>query len=427
MIARPGSETSMSPTPQNGLIEPADRQRLLDALRGFALLGILLANIPWFNRPLSAPSLRIDPGDGPAGVAAWAVHVFVEGKFWLLFATLFGVGFAMMQQRLESKGQDFVSIQWRRSLALICFGLVHAVLLWPGDVLMTYGLSAVILLAFQRMPDSVWWKTGLGLYVSLALLLLTIGGLISRQPAAVVAAVEPEMQAAAISGAERLAAVEAIYREGSYLAVTGQRWRELFETAVPNALLASLWVTLGAFLLGGWLWRHGPLRNPGLHRRFWVRSFIGAALLGAPMAMLSLSFGTQFDAGTNIGHAIQADAWMMLANLPLALLWLSAFVLLWQTPIGERALAWLAPAGRMALTHYLSQSLICSLLFFGYGLGWYGQLDRLALALIAMTLCVAQWWVSPLWLSAFHYGPMEWAWRALSYGERPPLRRARPV
>jgi uncharacterized protein len=412
----------MLPPPLHRLPDPSTRHRLLDALRGFALLGILLMNIEWFSRWLLDQSLRIDPGAGPAGIAAWLVYVCVQGKFWLLFATLFGVGFALMQERLEADGRPFVRIQCRRSLALIGFGLLHALLLWPGDVLMLYGLSALLLLAFRRLPGTVLWLTGLGLYLGVVLYSLAVGWLLGWLPAEVMTELAGELS----PGAARIAAVEAIYRDGSFLAVTAQRLRDLGEL-VPVILFGQLPMALGSFLLGVWLWRSGPLRTPGAHRRFWVRMLIAGALLGVPLLTLSLSIGTQLDMATEPGTTVLAQSWMMLASLPLGLLWLSAFVLLWQSAVGARVLGLLAPAGRMALTHYLAQSLICSLLFFGYGLGWYGQLDRLEQVLLALAICTAQWLVSPLWLSAFQYGPMEWLWRALSYGEWPRFRRSAAV
>lgn len=408
----------MLPPPLNSPTDPAVRQHLLDALRGFALLGILLMNIEWFSRWLLDQSLRIDPDSGPAGLAGWIVYVFVQGKFWLLFATLFGVGFALMQERLEADGRPFVPIQRRRSLALIGFGLLHIVLIWPGDVLMLYGLSALILLAFRRLPQTVLWMTGLGLYLGVVMYSLGVGWLLGWLPADVMAELAGEIS----PDAGRIAAVEAIYREGSFLAVTAQRLSDLGELAAA-ILMGQLPMALGGFLLGVWLWRSGRLRDPAAHRPFWVYALIAGGALGVPLVMLALSSGTRLDMATDPGTTVVAQAWMMLASLPLALLWLSAFVLLWQLPVGTRVLGLLAPAGRMALTHYLSQSLICSLLFFGYGLGWYGQLDRLEQVLLAVAICGTQWLISPLWLSAFHYGPMEWLWRALTYGERPPFRR----
>lgn len=408
----------MLPPPLNSPLDPAARHHMLDALRGFALLGILLMNIEWFSRWLLDQSLRIDPGAGAAGIASWTVYVFVQGKFWLLFSLLFGVGFALMQERLEADGRPFVRIQARRSLALIGFGLLHATLIWPGDVLMLYGLSALVLLAFRRLPQTVLWMTGLGLYLGVVLYSLTVGWLLGWLPAEVMAELSGEIS----PDAARIAAVETIYREGSFLAVTAQRLRDLGEL-VAVILMGQLPMALGCFLLGVWLWRSGRLRDPAAHGRFWAVSLMGGLTLGVLLTMLSLSIGTQLDMATDPGTTVLAQAWMMLASLPLGLVWLSAFVLLWQLPVGARILGLLAPAGRMALTHYLAQSLVCSLLFFGYGLGWYGQLDRLEQVLLALAISGTQWLISPLWLSAFHYGPLEWIWRALTYGEQPPFRR----
>lgn len=408
----------MLPPPLNAPEDPQSRLRMLDALRGLALAGILLMNIEFFSRWLLDQSLRIDPAAGPAGIAGWLVYVFVQGKFWLLFAMLFGIGFALMQERLEANGRPFVRIQVRRSLALIGFGLLHAVLLWPGDVLLIYGLAALILLAFRRLPEIVLWLTGLGLYLGVALFSLLVAGALSLLPADALTELG-EISASA----EQIAAVDAIYRDGSFLAITLQRLSDLGDLAAAIAM-GQLPMALGAFLIGLWLWRSGRLRDPAAHRRFWTLGLLIGAVLGGALTALSLSVGTQLSLITEPGTTLLAQSWMLLANPGLALVWLAGFVLLWQTSTGARVLGLLAPAGRMALTHYLTQSVICSLLFYGYGLGWYGQLDRLEQVLLALALVAAQWLVSPLWLSTFHYGPAEWLWRWLTYGERPPFRRA---
>lgn len=285
--------------------------------------------------------------------------------------------------------------------------------------MLIYGLAALILLAFRRLPEVVLWLTGVGLYLGVALFSLLVGGALSLLPADALAELSGEISATA----EQIAAVDAIYRDGGFLAITLQRLADLGDLAAA-IVMGQLPMALGAFLIGLWLWRSGRLRDPAAHRRFWTLGLLIGALVGGALTALSLSIGTQLSLITEPGTTIVAQSTMLLANPGLALVWLAGFVLLWQTSIGVRVLGLLAPAGRMALTHYLTHSVICSLLFYGYGLGWYGELDRLQQVLLALAIVVTQWLLSPLWLSTFHYGPAEWLWRWLTYGERPAFRRA---
>jgi uncharacterized protein len=217
-----------------------------------------------------------------------------------------------------------------------------------------------------------------------------------------------------------------IYATGSYLEISLHRATEYFTVMLETVLMFQVPMALGVFLLGAWLLRSGRIQNARAHLRFWVVCLVLGALVGALFIRLSLSVGTSFDLKTGLGDALLAAGLMSLGSLPLSMAYVAAFVLLFQTGVGARVLGLLAPAGRMALTHYLLQSLVCGLLFYGYGLGWYGQVDRWGQVQIALLIFVAQVALSPLWLQRFRYGPMEWLWRALTYGQRPAMRRTSP-
>src|SRR5690606_37350633 len=134
-----------------GPLDPARRIAVLDVLRGFALLGILLMNIEFFTRPLQGIALGFDPSlEGADYVAGWSVMAFVQGKFWTLFSLLFGIGFALMLERAEAAGARFAGTYARRLLALLPIGLAHALLLWAGDILVPYALAGLLLLLLFR-------------------------------------------------------------------------------------------------------------------------------------------------------------------------------------------------------------------------------------------------------------------------------------
>ncbi|MFN7782848.1 MAG: DUF418 domain-containing protein [Lysobacterales bacterium] len=399
---------------------PEDRLHLMDALRGFALLGILLMNIEFFNRSVHDFMSGMDTSPGAAGIAAWVVYVFVQGKFWVLFSLLFGMGFALMQDRLEGSGRPFGKLYFRRTLALMGFGLLHIVLLWPGDILFAYSLTAIMLMAFLQVRGVAVLITGLGLYFGVSTLWVLLGGVMGFMPEEAKAEMAAEMGKSVALGAES----DRIYATGSYLEISLHRATEYFTVMLETVLMFQVPMALGVFLLGAWLLRSGRIQNARAHLRFWVVSLLLGALVGALFIRLSLAVGTSFDLKTGLGDALLATGLMSLGSLPLSMAYVAAFVLLFQTGVGARVLGLLAPAGRMALTNYLLQSLICGLLFYGYGLGWYGQVDRWGQVQIALLIFVAQVALSPLWLRHFRYGPMEWLWRALTYGQRPAMRRA---
>jgi len=399
---------------------PEDRLHLMDALRGFALLGILLMNIEFFNRSVHDYMSGIDTSPGAAGWAAWIVYVFVQGKFWVLFSLLFGMGFALMQDRLEGTGRPFGRLYFRRTLALMAFGLLHIVLLWPGDILFAYSITALMLMAFLKVRGVAVLITGLGLYFAVSALWVLLGAALGFMPEDAKAGMAEEMSKALSLAIES----DRIYATGGYLEISLHRAQEYFTVMLQTVLMFQVPMALGVFLLGAWLLRSGRIQNAGAHLRFWTLTLLLGGLLGAFFVHSSLGVGVNFDVRTEMGDALLAAGLMALGNLPLSMAYLAAFVLLFQTGLGARVLGLLAPAGRMALTHYLLQSLVCSLLFYGYGLGWYGEVDRWEQVQIALMIFAAQVALSPLWLRHFRYGPLEWFWRGLTYGHLPALRKS---
>lgn len=399
---------------------PEDRLHLMDALRGFALLGILLMNIEFFNRSVHDYMSGIDTSPGAAGIAAWIVYVFVQGKFWVLFSLLFGMGFALMQDRLEGTGRPFGRLYVRRTLALMAFGLLHIVLLWPGDILFAYSITALVLMAFLKVRGVAVLITGMGLYFAVSALWVLLGAALGFMPEDAKAGMAEEMSK------ELSLAIESdrIYATGGYLEISLHRAQEYFTVMLQTVLMFQVPMALGVFLLGAWLLRSGRIQNAGAHLRFWTLTLLLGGLVGAFFVHSSLSVGVNFDLRTQMGDALLAAGLMALGSLPLSMAYLAAFVLLFQTGLGARVLGLLAPAGRMALTNYLLQSLVCSLLFYGYGLGWYGEVDRWGQVQIALLIFAAQVALSPLWLRHFRYGPLEWFWRGLTYGHLPALRKS---
>src|SRR5690606_11116636 len=179
------------------------------------------------------------------------------------------------------------------------------------------------------------------------------------------------------------------YAHGNYFQVVIQRGRDFLTLGVQGALMV-IPMALGVFMLGAWLVRSGRMHDVASQRGWFARLALWTLPLGAEFVTLSMSVGESFDGMREMGPMLLAQGLMMLGSLPLALGYLSLLVLGLGLPGISRVLGWLAPAGRMALTHYLLQSLVASSLFFGYGLGWWGQLGRGAQVLLALAIFALQ-------------------------------------
>lgn len=414
-------------------IAPGERIAALDVIRGFALLGIFLMNVEYFSRSTLANGQGLPAGlEGIDLVAGWLVHVFVQGKFWTIFSLLFGMGFAAMLSRAQATGRDFTGIYLRRTLALLGFGLAHGILVWSGDILHAYALLAlVLLLCFRHTPVSRLWRWGLGLYLApvllIAVALVAMPGDAPSPPAGGDAAEAAEDAGAArraerlAERAELLAASERIMREGSYPEAVAQRAREI--RVHLGSLPFAGWFILGVFLIGAWLLRSGAIVEPARHQRLF-RGLVFAGLpAGVALALTSASIGTSFAGGESELPMLRAMLPMLLANLLMALGYVGAIVLALQSPRWARRLAILAPAGRMALTNYLLQSVVGTLVFHGYGLGLYGEVPRAWQVVFVAGVFAIQLAVSAWWLERFRHGPAEWLWRSITYLRPQPMRR----
>lgn len=406
-------------------VSASERIQLLDILRGFALLGIFLMNIEFFSRSLLDVSTGIESGlSAPSWLADAFVYTFVRGKFWTLFSLLFGMGFAVMLARAQAAGRPFAGLYLRRTVGLLLIGLAHGLFLWSGDILFSYALTAfALLLFFRNTPVSRLWKWGTFFYALLVLLML-----VGAAGMAAVAA-DPQLAAAAGSGgAEAAASIAALrdteivaYTTGTYADANALRWTYFLQHLGNNGFLVPM--VLGMFLVGAWLVRSGAMADPGAHRRLFVRLVLWGGVLGLAVTLWSLAIDPDpaMDPAAPAAAPMVAMALHMLGSPLMALAYVGIVVLAWQS--GARWLGVLAPAGRMALTNYLVQSLVGTLLFYGYGLGLWGDVSRAAQTLIVIVVFALQVVASRWWLEHFRFGPVEWVWRAFTYLQRPPMRR----
>lgn len=424
---------TVSQDPGPAPVAPRERIAALDVIRGFALLGIFLMNVEYFSRSTLTIAQGMPPDlEGIDHLAGWLIYVFVQGKFWTMFSLLFGMGFAVMLSRARTAGRAFVGIYLRRTLALLGFGLAHGILIWSGDILHAYALLAfLLLLFFRRTPVDRLWRWGIGLYavpligIAVALAAMpvqdpAVGGA-AEQAAGADAVKDGDAAEAEARFAALVAESERVMREGRYGEAVVQRARELLLHL--NMLVFGGWLILGMFLIGAWLLRSGAMVEPARHLRLFRWLTFAGLPTGIALALLSASLGTSFALDQADPVMLRAVLLMLLANPLVCLGYVGAIVLALQSPRWAPRLAILAPAGRMALSNYLLQSLVGTLVFYGYGLGLYGQVPRawqvvLVAGVFALQLALSAWW-----LERFRYGPAEWLWRSITYLRLQPMRR----
>ncbi|MBX7072316.1 MAG: DUF418 domain-containing protein [Pirellulales bacterium] len=390
-------------------IEPgASRLVEVDALRGFALFGILVVNSAVFASPYYGSGLADPAFTSPLDQATrWLLATFFEGKFYLLFSFLFGYSFTLQMASAERAGANFLPRIWRRQIGLALIGIAHAVLLYPGDILTTYAVLGLVLLALRRISDRRALQLAVLLVVLIALLLATAGltmWLLSEGP-------DP----ATIHADSRQAI--AAYRQSPATALC-QNLRDLPESLLGIGLLQAP-SALAMFLLGLVAGRRRLFAELLDHRHILQRMLWIGMLVGLPGALGYAYATTRFNdlAISVLGLAL---GWLTAPLLTGA--YIAAAMLAFQTPRGGQAARRLAPAGRMALSNYLLQSLVCALIFTAYGLGEVGRIAPPAVLLLACGIFTGQLALSDWWLREHTYGPVEWLLRALTLAKWPAWR-----
>ena len=380
-------------------VAQAERYSALDTLRGLALLGVLLVNLLGdFRISLAEHILTFHTHPDWADRAVdTIVAALLEFKAFALFSLLFGVGLAVLAERAAARRVEVVRFLVRRLLVLLALGLCHLLLIWNGDILTLYAVCGLLLIPFLRLPAAGLATAGVTAFAVTFIL-----------PSAALWPTEETFDALA-SEAMR------VYSEGSFGDVLSFHWRETRLLILP-LLANSLPKTWGLMALGAAGWRAGLFREPHRHRASLRALVLLGGLVGASATALSV-----YSASTGRPIGIPSLFVEASSSLPLALAYAAGLLLALQFPVVARATAPFAAAGQMALTNYLSQSVVLSLLFYGYGLGLFGQLGSAAAVMLGIALYASQMTFSWMWLLRFRFGPVEWFWRSLTYGRWQPM------
>ena len=392
------------------------RIQTLDVMRGVAVLGILAVNAAAFALPMNAtmaPEQSPFPLSGSSATAYWLVEVFFRQKFVTLFSMLFGVSIFLVggERKDAARGR----VLRRRLMWLALFGVIHGAAFWYGDILLLYAWSGLFVMLMRSMPARPLILFGIAATLALATMQAVTMWLTVNGPAELVEAMNNDSMALA-DGA--VAASIAAYRSG---------W--------PAALIENLkaWGILQSASLFGYVFATIPLMMLGLglfkagffHARLPNRVYVALIAVGAAvLTLLGLLEWREIAAGPEVEAT---GGWAeVVASYPIfiTLAYASGLILL-----TSRGVGWVrrlfAPVGQMAFTNYLTQTLIMTTLFYmPWGPRLMGQVDYPAQWAIVVAVWALQLIWSPLWLSRFRMGPLEWLWRRLSYGHDLPLRRA---
>ncbi len=372
----------MSATP----LQPIQNRILvLDVLRGFALFGVLLVNMLDFSGSALRAGTLGTRGTELDQLIEAAIAFFAVTKFYLLFSFLFGVGFAVQMRRSAGSGRSFVGMYLRRLAVLLAIGMAHAILVWDGDILRLYAVAGVLLLLVRKLPTRV-------LLGSAAI--IAVAALIYFGTASDLGQVSEMMLMDEIG----------LFSSGTYGQLVSYRANASFvlDIQIPMVLVM--------FLLGLVVGREGWLDEPNRYQPFlrrWWKWALPVGLIGNALMLLGYAEGNM--AFVSVGVHIGAPA--------LSFVYASAVLL------NAERLGWMAPVGQMALSNYLTHSLVCTTLFYGYGFGLYDQVAPLATLGLVLVIYGAQVVISGWWMRRFRFGLMEWLWRTLTYWKAQPLQR----
>jgi uncharacterized protein len=425
----------------------SNRITIIDTIRGVALLGILLMNIPFFANPHQFDfDLRLrNEFSGINYYTWWAVNGFFEGTMRGLFTILFGAGCILLLSRLEKKGPTVsaADIYYRRLLWLLMFGLINAyVFLWPGDILYSYAICGLFLFPFRNM------KAKYLLIIAISLFTITTAkdtwkaysqkqiriegekALVVEKQGQKLTPAQEEAKGAWMGFQERTK-VENIRKAADGEVAKIQQnyfgvWAHLKNIVMwleTTKFYSSFFLDIMLLLfLGMGLFKLGVLTGQQSKSFYWILFFAGYGI-GLTLSYLRMNafLVSNFDP-TRYIDAVRIDVYQA-KRMALTLGHLSFFMLLYKYNVAKNLLRWLSKVGQMAFTNYLMQSIFCTLIFYGYGFGLFGKLQRYEQYYVVGAVWLFQIIFSNVWLKYYQFGPFEWAWRSLTYWKKQPMRR----
>ncbi|MCJ0933766.1 DUF418 domain-containing protein [Mammaliicoccus sciuri] len=371
------------------------KQRIfsIDALRGFSLLGILLMNILTFAYPYQIinPFEFFQHQDG-----AWfkISSLFIIASFYPIFAFLFGYGLSIMYQNSLDKGLNYYPMITRRLLFLLLLGIIHGVFIFYGDILSTYALLGLIAIIFVRLKPQytlIALSIGIGIFVLLYLLPMIL--------------LKDVTQIESFVGLQELERVNNILSSADYVSIIGFNLK-YFGMNIANAILVGPFSILPIMLFGIYAHQINWFNKIKQHKNLYMVIGVVVLILGLAIKMIQIVLE---------GSVTSQLMSQMIGGPIVALSYIMFFVILCEDQTVRKILTPLQSIGKLSLTTYISQSIICILIFYGVGLNYYGKLPVLTIYIIGIVIYCVQLIVSYLYLLRFKQGPLEKLWRKVTY------------
>lgn len=397
----------------------AERIQSLDILRGVAILGILIMNIQSFAMP-GAAYLNPTVYGSLEGSDYWIwifSHLFADQKFMTLFSLLFGAGILLVSRRMEETSGSSVKFHFKRNFWLLVIGLTHAYLIWYGDILVTYALCSFLVFWLRNNSPRTLVIIGLLVLSVPSLLYLFFSASLPMMP-------EQELTELRLDWHPNSEMITQEITE-----VTGSLGEQLshniqaaLEMQTFVFFILFFWRASGLMLIGMALHKWGILSASRPNAFYW-KGMLSSFAIGIPLTIYGIV--QNFDAGWTMEYSMfTGSSFNYWGSLATSFGYICAVMLFSKSSVATVFKARLAAIGQMALTNYISQSLIGVGIFFGVGFGLFGEVSRTYQLFITLCIWALQFAWSKPWLEAFRFGPLEWLWRSLSYMKFQPMKKS---
>ena len=400
-------------------VAPQERVQLFDVLRGFCLFGVLWSNLnDWYT--VAEPVTTLDHA------LRWTQDWLVESRFYSMLGFLFGIGFAMQLTRAAQRGQDVRNLFLRRMSVLLGFGIIHATLIWHGDILADYALAGFALVLFRRLSSRK-------LLIALPVLWLLYPYLVVHLAPLLNIHLPNYGSAWQQLNQQALQA----YAHGTWARAVAAGSRQFFGSLVRSLVLGGSASFLGLFILGLWAVRVDMITRLTRRRAYIVWASLGALMCWAGLQYVHLNLGHWWPAPrvSSVATWRELRFWwpprgIVIHFIDESTTWTNAavyalpFALAMSFSAVANRLQPLAALGRMTLTTYLVQSSACTTLFYNWGFGFMNRINLSGILIFTLVLFSVQVAFSIWWLKRYRFGPAEWLWRSLAYGRKMPVRVA---